>query len=61
MNNFLTKNNNLNKPKVYGPEKIPAVLKLSYSWETYRVFEYKVKHLKKESYVSQRIIFFSKP
>jgi len=29
--------NNLNKPKIYGPEKFPAVLKLPYIVETSRV------------------------
>ena len=54
--------NNLNKSKVFGPEKFPAVLKLPYIGEKSRVFEVKVKELTKESYnqVSPRIIFFSK-
>ena len=55
--------NNLNKPKVYGPEKFPAVLKLPYIGETPGVFENKVIDLTKTSYnkVSPRFIFFSKP
>ena len=39
--------NNLNQPKIYGPEKFPAVLKLPYIGETSRVFENEVKDLTK--------------
>ena len=37
--------NNLNKSKVFGPDKFPAVLKLPYIEETSQVFEVKVKEL----------------
>ena len=55
--------NNLNKPKIYGPETFPAALKLPYIGETSRVFENKVKDLTKTTYnqVSSRIIFLSIP
>ena len=54
--------NNQNKPKIYGSEKFPAVLKLPYIWETSRVFEYRVKRLTKTTYnhVSSRTMFVSK-
>ena len=55
--------NNLNKSKVFSPEKFPAVLKLPYIRGTSRVFEVKVKDLTKKSYnqISPRILFLSKP
>ena len=58
-----SQHNNLNKPKIFGPEKFPAVLKLPYIGEASRRFEVKVKELIKENYnqISPRIIFLSKP
>ena len=55
--------NNLNQPKIYGPEKFSAILKLPYIGEKSRVFESKVKDLTKTSYnqMCPRVIFLSKP
>ena len=52
--------NNLNKPKINGPKKFTAVLKLSYISETLRVFRSRIKKLTKTLYniVHQRIVFF---
>ena len=41
--------NNLNKIKVYGPEKFPAVLKLPYIGETSRVIKKKSKKINKRT------------
>ena len=42
--------NNINQPRIYGPEKYPAILKLPYFGEKSRVFESKVRILTKKSY-----------
>ena len=40
---FVKSYHNLNKPKIYGAQKFPAVLKLPYIGETPRVLKNKVK------------------
>ena len=54
--------NNINQPRLFGPEKFPAILKLPYIGEKSRVFESKLKDLTKTSYnqVLPRVIFLSK-
>ena len=54
---------NRRKPKLFRPEKFPAVLKLPYLGNVSRLFEKKVKDLTQSTYnqVQPRIIFVSKP
>ena len=54
---------NRSKPKLIGPEKFPAVLKLPYLGNASRLFERKVQELIQSTYnqVKPRIIFVSKP
>ena len=40
-----SQHNNLNQPKIYVSEKLPAILKLPYIGERSRVFKNKVKDL----------------
>ena len=51
------------KPKLFGPDKYPAVLKLPYLGNASRLFEKKVQEIVQKNYnqVKPRIIFVSKP
>ena len=54
---------NRKKPKLFGPEKFPAVLKLPYLGNVSRLFENKVQELTQSTYnqVKPRVVFVSKP
>ena len=51
------------KPKLFGPDKFPAVLKLPYLGNVSRLFEKKVQELTQLTYnqVKPRVILVSKP
>ena len=51
------------KPKLFGPDKFPAVLKLPYLGNVSRLFEKKVQELTQLTYnqVKSRVILVSKP
>ena len=54
---------NCRKPKLFGPEKFSAVLKLPYLGKTLQLFEKKVQGLTQSTYnqIKTRVIFVSNP